>query len=164
MASFAMILLMLVSMLLILVILVQRGRGGGLAGAFGGQGGQSAFGTKAGDVFTRITIGLITVWVLLAGTSGVLARRANLLFNEASLPPASISSSQDGASDLSLPKATGSSSTEEPDTGAAGDASSSSGSGTTSGSDAANPADADKPGETETPKSDDAVPATDGNK
>lgn len=77
MASFLMILLMLVSMLLTLVILIQRGRGGGLAGAFGGMGGQSAFGTKAGDVFTRITIVLITLWVLLAGTSGVLARREN---------------------------------------------------------------------------------------
>ena len=41
---------------LILLVLIQRGRGGGLAGAFGGMGGQSAFGTKAGDLFTRITI------------------------------------------------------------------------------------------------------------
>lgn len=42
--------LLLVSIFLILIILVQRGRGGGLAGALGGMGGQSAFGTKAGDV------------------------------------------------------------------------------------------------------------------
>jgi preprotein translocase subunit SecG len=53
--------------LLIFVILLQRGRGGGLAGAFGATGGQSAFGTKAGDVFTRITIGIAVVWVALAG-------------------------------------------------------------------------------------------------
>jgi preprotein translocase subunit SecG len=51
--------------LLMFVILLQRGRGGGLAGAFGGLGGQSAFGTKAGDVFTRITIVLAVVWVVL---------------------------------------------------------------------------------------------------
>jgi preprotein translocase subunit SecG len=76
-----MILLMIVSLLLILVVLLQRGRGGGLAGAFGGMGGQSAFGTKAGDVFTRITIGLITVWVLLAGVSGVLARKYSNVFD-----------------------------------------------------------------------------------
>ena len=50
------ILLFLTSLFLILLVLVQRGRGGGLAGALGGMGGQSAFGTKAGDVFTRITI------------------------------------------------------------------------------------------------------------
>ena len=79
MASFAMILLTLLSVLLILVILIQRGRGAGLAGAFGG-GGQSAFGTKAGDVFTRITIVLITVWVMLAGVTGRLMRSESLLF------------------------------------------------------------------------------------
>lgn len=50
---------------LILLVLVQRGRGGGLAGAFGGMGGQSAFGTKAGDTFTRVTIVVATVWILL---------------------------------------------------------------------------------------------------
>lgn len=54
---------------LIGLILLQRGRGGGLAGAFGGMGGQSAFGTKAGDVFTKITIGVATAWILLCGTS-----------------------------------------------------------------------------------------------
>ena len=76
-ADFSMLLLGVISALLILVVLLQRGRGGGLAGAFGGLGGQSAFGTKAGDVFTKITIGLVTAWVLLAGVSGVLARKAS---------------------------------------------------------------------------------------
>ncbi|MCL2120042.1 MAG: preprotein translocase subunit SecG [Planctomycetaceae bacterium] len=47
---------------LILLILIQRGKGGGLAGAFGGMGGQSAFGTKAGDTFMRITIVAAAVW------------------------------------------------------------------------------------------------------
>lgn len=61
-----MFLLMMVGLMLIFIILLQRGRGGGLAGALGGMGGQSAFGTKAGDVFTKITIGLATVWMLLA--------------------------------------------------------------------------------------------------
>jgi preprotein translocase subunit SecG len=60
-----MILLLLAALVLILIVLVQRGKGGGLAGAFGGMGGQSAFGTKAGDTFTRITIGVATVWILL---------------------------------------------------------------------------------------------------
>lgn len=57
--------LFLVGAFMILLILVQRGKGGGLAGAFGGMGGQSAFGTKAGDLFTRITIGAACVWILL---------------------------------------------------------------------------------------------------
>ncbi|MCA9231989.1 MAG: preprotein translocase subunit SecG [Planctomycetales bacterium] len=50
---------------LILLVLVQRGRGGGLAGALGGMGGSSAFGAKAGDVFTRITIVAAAVWIFL---------------------------------------------------------------------------------------------------
>ena len=68
------IVLMLLGFLLIFIILLQRGRGGGLAGAFGGLGGQSAFGTKAGDVFTKITIVLAIVWVALAGLSGFAMR------------------------------------------------------------------------------------------
>ena len=54
-----------VAVFLILLVLVQRGRGGGLAGALGGMGGSSAFGAKAGDVFTRITIVAAAVWIFL---------------------------------------------------------------------------------------------------
>ena len=57
--------LVLTSLFLILLVLIQRGRGGGLAGAFGGAGGQSAFGTKAGDVFTKITVAVAGFWILL---------------------------------------------------------------------------------------------------
>jgi preprotein translocase subunit SecG len=63
------ILLFLTSVFLILLVLIQRGRGGGLAGAFGGLGGQSAFGTKAGDLFTRITIGVAAFWIILCAAS-----------------------------------------------------------------------------------------------
>jgi len=63
-------LLLFSSVLLMFIILLQRGRGGGLAGAFGGLGGQSAFGTKAGDVFTKITIGLAIFWAVMAGVTG----------------------------------------------------------------------------------------------
>ena len=49
-------LIVLVSLFLICLVLIQRGKGGGLAGAFGGMGGSSAFGTKAGDIFTRVTM------------------------------------------------------------------------------------------------------------
>ncbi len=59
------------SMFLIMLVLVQRGRGGGLAGALGGPGGQSAFGTKAGDLFTRITVGVAAVWILLCAAAVV---------------------------------------------------------------------------------------------
>ena len=59
------LLMLLTSFILIVLILLQRGRGGGLAGALGGMGGQSAFGSKAGDVFTRITSGVAIVWIVL---------------------------------------------------------------------------------------------------
>ena len=36
-----------------------------MSGALGGMGGQSAFGTKAGDLFTRITVITVFVWILL---------------------------------------------------------------------------------------------------
>ncbi len=60
-----MLLMGAVALFLILLVLVQRGRGGGLAGALGGMGGSSAFGAKAGDVFTKITVVVATLWILL---------------------------------------------------------------------------------------------------
>jgi preprotein translocase subunit SecG len=56
---------LLLSLFLILLVLIQRGKGGGLAGAFGGVGGSSAFGSRAGDLFTKITIGVAAVWLVL---------------------------------------------------------------------------------------------------
>jgi preprotein translocase subunit SecG len=60
-----MLVLFVLAVFLIVLILIQRGKGGGLAGALGGMGGQSAFGTKAGDLFTKITIGVAAVWIIL---------------------------------------------------------------------------------------------------
>jgi preprotein translocase subunit SecG len=59
------LIIILLGLLLILTILIQRGKGGGLIGAFGGAGGSSPFGSKAGDTFTRITITMAGIWVLL---------------------------------------------------------------------------------------------------
>ncbi len=84
MSTLLAILLFVTSVFLILLVLIQRGRGGGLAGAFGGLGGQSAFGTKAGDLFTRITIVVATVWILLCAASVKLLNNTGdgLLSNE----------------------------------------------------------------------------------
>jgi preprotein translocase subunit SecG len=59
------LLVILTSIFLIFLVLIQRGKGGGLAGAFGGVGGSSAFGSRAGDLFTRVTIVAALIWVLL---------------------------------------------------------------------------------------------------
>jgi preprotein translocase subunit SecG len=58
-------LIIALALILMLVVLIQRGKGGGLAGAFGGAGGSSAFGSRTGDAFTRITITIAALWVLL---------------------------------------------------------------------------------------------------
>ena len=65
-------LIVLICLFLICLILIQRGKGGGLAGAFGGVGGSSAFGTKSGDVFTRVTMVVASVWIVLSMISVVL--------------------------------------------------------------------------------------------
>ena len=58
-------LLFLLSLFIIGIILLQRGKGGGLTGALGGMGGQSAFGVKAGDLFTRITAVAVLLWIFV---------------------------------------------------------------------------------------------------
>jgi preprotein translocase subunit SecG len=74
--------LVITALFLILLVLIQRGRGGGLAGAFGGAGGQSAFGTKAGDVFTKITVAVAGFWILLCILAINLLGRPTSLISE----------------------------------------------------------------------------------
>lgn len=57
------IVLIAIGLFMILLILIQRGKGGGLAGAFGGLGGSSPFGSRAGDAFMRATIYVACVWL-----------------------------------------------------------------------------------------------------
>ncbi len=61
--------LFLISVFIVLIILLQRGRGGGLTGALGGAGGASAFGVKAGDIFTRITAISVLIWIVLCAVT-----------------------------------------------------------------------------------------------
>jgi preprotein translocase subunit SecG len=58
------VVVLLSGLFLILLVLIQRGKGGGLAGAFGGAGGSSPFGSRAGDTFTRITIYVACAWLV----------------------------------------------------------------------------------------------------
>jgi preprotein translocase subunit SecG len=59
------IFVILLGAFLIFLVLIQRGKGGGLAGAFGGAGGSSPFGSRAGDTFTRLTIYVACIWLFL---------------------------------------------------------------------------------------------------
>ena len=75
--------LSLTAFFLILLVLIQRGRGGGLAGAFDGMGSQSAFGTKAGDVFTKITVAVAAFRIVLCIlATNVLGRQRTLFSSE----------------------------------------------------------------------------------
>lgn len=65
MAYFLATLFILICLLLIGIVLLQKGRGGGLAGAFGGAGGHSAFGSRTGDMFTWVTVILVGAFLLL---------------------------------------------------------------------------------------------------
>jgi preprotein translocase subunit SecG len=96
-------LIILCSIFLICLVLIQRGRGGGLAGAFGGAGGSSAFGTRAGDVFTRITIVAASIWIALNMLLVILANRTQA-DNSAFAPPGAAEKS---GLDLPAPAATG---------------------------------------------------------
>jgi preprotein translocase subunit SecG len=69
------VLIVIASIFLICLVLIQRGKGGGLAGAFGGAGGSSAFGTKAGDIFTRITMITAGVWIVMLMIQVILTNR-----------------------------------------------------------------------------------------
>ncbi len=76
-------LLVITSLFLICLVLIQRGKGGGLAGAFGAPGGGSAFGTKAGDIFTRITMITAGIWITLSMLLVVLSNQRTSAFTDA---------------------------------------------------------------------------------
>lgn len=58
-------LFMVVCLFMAGLILIQRGRGGGLASAFGGAGGNTAFGSKTGDVLTWTTAVVFVIFMLM---------------------------------------------------------------------------------------------------
>lgn len=127
------IIIFLLSLFLILLILIQRGRGGGLAGAFGGMGGQSAFGTKAGDLFTRITIGVAFVWIVMSVAAIKFLNRSQSVFGEPGAAKSAFSNSP-ASKDATSPSGSGlleSPGTEGESVPAAGSGSLISGDGTT---------------------------------
>jgi preprotein translocase subunit SecG len=81
-------LFLVLSAFLVLLVLIQKGRGGGLASAFGGVGGNTAFGAKTGDVLTWATSIVFGVFLLLAIGLNLIANHrhdvANRLTNDVS--------------------------------------------------------------------------------
>ena len=88
---------LVISLAMILLVLIQRPEGGGLSGAFGSGGGsgagQTAFGTKTGDVLTYATIGIFLCFLLFAIILNFATRPAGPASNETILnAPAGTSS------------------------------------------------------------------------
>jgi preprotein translocase subunit SecG len=98
------VVLFLTAVFLIVLVLIQRGKGGGLAGALGGMGGQSAFGTKAGDLFTRITIGVAFFWIVLCLASGRLLAPRSSKFEGLDVPSANANEQPGSTSDTTPEK------------------------------------------------------------
>ncbi len=73
--GFLNVVIVILTLFLIVLILIQRGKGGGLAGAFGGMGGSSAFGARTGDVFTKVTVWVAFAWIGLSMFMVVLTNR-----------------------------------------------------------------------------------------
>ena len=73
--GFFIFLFILVCLIMILLVLIQKGRGGGLASAFGGAGGNTAFGAKTGDVLTWATSVVFGVFLLLAIILNLMTRQ-----------------------------------------------------------------------------------------
>ena len=71
------VLFIIVCLFMILLILIQKGRGGGLASAFGGAGGNTAFGSKTGDVLTWATSIVFGVFLVLAVALNLFANARN---------------------------------------------------------------------------------------
>ncbi len=89
--------LFIISTFLILLVLVQRGRGGGLTGALGGPGGQSAFGTKAGTSSPRITVVTAAVWIFMCALGVFWMQQKELPLDDFTSDSTVIGSSGTGA-------------------------------------------------------------------
>lgn len=76
------IIVILLSLLMMFLILIQRGKGGGLAGAFGGVGGSSPFGSRAGDAFMKVTLWFALIWVIVIMIHVKVAQRDSRSFTE----------------------------------------------------------------------------------
>jgi len=104
-----MVLFLLCAVILVLLVLIQRGRGGGLAGAFGGPGGHSAFGTKTADVFIKATAVLGAIFFILAVVTALVMRYQQSALWSAEEPapaeaPAAPSGESGGAAAPETPK------------------------------------------------------------
>ena len=75
---FVIVLHVIVCLFLIVVVLIQQGRSADLAGAFGGQGSQTAFGPRAAaNVLTRLTTWSAIIFMCTSISLVILYQRSS---------------------------------------------------------------------------------------
>lgn len=82
---------------LVLVVLIQKGRGGGLSSTFGGGMASNILGSKTGDFLTWVTIGLVTVFLVLAVTLARFDKPSVRSYPAGPVPPASAPTADENA-------------------------------------------------------------------
>lgn len=87
-------LFLFVCVVMIGLVLLQKGRGGGLASAFGGAGGNTAFGSKTGDVLTWATAILFGVFIALAVALNLIADAKNRAITQVTVQTATETAAQ----------------------------------------------------------------------
>ena len=111
MTGFLIIIHTIVSILLISVVLMQASQGGGLSGTFGGQAASSVLGGQnAGNVLSRITTWLATLFlslaVIISMLSGPTTNASSSIVKQAAedrpVVPATDPIQSDGAATLDL--------------------------------------------------------------
>jgi preprotein translocase subunit SecG len=98
-----------ICLILIGLILLQKGRGGGLSSAFGGAGGNTAFGSKTGDILTWATAIIFGIFILLAIGLNLLAdsKNAKIQKRPATQPvPAAVPMDEPLPADAAMPPVT----------------------------------------------------------
>ena len=103
-ANTMLIVLVFLSVFLMLIILLQRGEGGGLSGAFGGMGGDSAFGVKGDKTFKKLTAAIAGLFVILVIVAGLIIQRDNRGATATAEPPAEEGAEDTGDGDGEQPK------------------------------------------------------------
>ncbi|MFG0314856.1 MAG: preprotein translocase subunit SecG [Phycisphaerales bacterium] len=98
---------LIVSIAMILLVLIKRPQGGGLSGAFGAGGGgggggagQTAFGTKTGDVLTGATITFFVLFLVTAIVLNFATRPAEPSDNVPTLTTPAGETDPDGAEEV----------------------------------------------------------------
>ena len=89
------ILLVIISVCLVGLILLQRGRGGGLAGAFGMGGGESAFGARAATMAQKATMVLGALLLILTLVTAIVRGREHGAAQPGHVPASHLPADQD---------------------------------------------------------------------